>query len=73
MNTHKLIDTYMLVGEGLSRIKYEIFSGDDGLYAFITIYAYEPHFHIRGYDSLKLNESIDIRAQIEEHFAARYP
>lgn len=25
MNTHKLLDTYMLVGTGLSRVKYEIF------------------------------------------------
>ena len=24
MNTHKLLDTYMLVGTGLSRVKYEI-------------------------------------------------
>lgn len=73
MVTHKLIETYMLVGPGLSRVKYEIFSGEKELYALITIYAYEPNFHIKGYDSLKLNESIDFRAQIEEHFAARYP
>ena len=53
MNTQKLLDTYMLVGAGLSRVKYEIFTGDEGSYAFITIYAYEPHFHIKGYDSLK--------------------
>lgn len=25
MNTQKLLDTYMLVGAGLSRVKYEIF------------------------------------------------
>ncbi|SXN59908.1 DNA gyrase subunit beta [Klebsiella pneumoniae] len=55
MNTQKLLDTYMLVGAGLSRVKYEIFTGDEGSYAFITIYAYEPHFHIKGYDSLKLD------------------
>lgn len=29
MNTQKLLDTYMLVGAGLSRVKYEIFSGDE--------------------------------------------
>ncbi len=57
MNTQKLLDTYMLVGAGLSRVKYEIFTGDEGSYAFITIYAYEPHFHIKGYDSLKLDET----------------
>lgn len=38
MNTQKLLDTYMLVGAGLSRVKYEIFTGDEGSYAFITIY-----------------------------------
>lgn len=47
MNTQKLLDTYMLVGAGLSPVKYEIFSGDEGPYAFITIYAYEPHFILR--------------------------
>lgn len=30
MNTQKLLDTYMLVGAGLSRVKYEIFTGDEG-------------------------------------------
>lgn len=63
MNTQKLLDTYMLVGAGLSRVKYEIFSGDEGSYAFITIYAYEPHFHIKGYDSLKLDETVDLRSK----------
>ncbi|HFN0777031.1 TPA: DNA gyrase subunit B [Klebsiella pneumoniae] len=72
MNTHKLLDAYMLVGAGLSRVKYEIFSGDEGSYAFITIYAYEPHFHVRGYDSLKLDEAVDIKEQIEGHFAEKY-
>lgn len=72
MNTHKLLDTYMLVGTGLSRVKYEIFSGDEGSYAFITIYAYEPHFHIKGHDSLKLDEAVDVRSQIEGHFAYTY-
>lgn len=71
MNTQKLLDTYMLVGPGLARVKYEVFSGDEGLYAFITIYAYEPNFHIKGYDSLKLDETIDIKDQIEGHFAER--
>ena len=68
----KLLDTYMLVGAGLSRVKYEIFTGDEGSYAFITIYAYEPHFHIKGYDSLKLDETVDVRSQIEGHFAYTY-
>ncbi len=72
MNTHKLLDTYMLVGTGLSRVKYEIFSGDEGSYAFITIYAYEPHFHIKSHDSLKLDEAVDVRSQIEGHFADSY-
>ncbi|HFO0281980.1 TPA: DNA gyrase subunit B [Klebsiella quasipneumoniae] len=72
MNTQKLLDTYMLVGAGLSRVKYEIFTGDEESYAFITIYAYEPHFHIKGYDSLKLDETIDVRSQIEGHFADTY-
>lgn len=72
MNAHKLLDTYMLVGPGLARVKYEVFSGGEGLYAFIEIYAYEPHFHVRGYDSLKLDEAVDIKEQIEGHFAERY-
>ncbi|WP_411178540.1 DNA gyrase subunit B [Klebsiella variicola] len=63
MNTQKLLDTYMLVGACLSRVKYEIFSGDEGSYAFITIYAYEPHFHIKAYDSLKLDETVDVRSK----------
>lgn len=72
MNTQNLLDTYMLVGTGLARAKYEVFSGEEGLYAFITIYAYEPHFHVRGNDSLKLDEAVDIKEQIEGHFAERY-
>ena len=72
MNTQKLLDTYMLVGTGLARAKYEVFSGEEGLYAFITIYAYEPHFHITGYDSLKLDDTIDVRSQIEGHFVDSY-
>ncbi|SMG68727.1 DNA gyrase subunit beta [Klebsiella quasipneumoniae] len=72
MKTQKLLDTYMLVGEGISRAKYEIFSGDEGAYAFITIYANEPHFHIKGYDYLKLDETVDVRSQIEGHFADSY-
>ncbi|AKL08890.1 DNA gyrase subunit B [Klebsiella oxytoca] len=75
MVTQKLIETYMLVNEHkrLSRVKYEIFSGTDNtIYALITVYAYEPVFHIKGYDSLTLNESVDTRAQVEEHFAAYY-
>ncbi|HBY4291370.1 TPA: DNA gyrase subunit B, partial [Klebsiella pneumoniae] len=35
-------------------------------------YAYEPHFHIKGYDSLKLDETVDVRSQIEGHFAYTY-
>ncbi len=46
--------------------------GDEGSYAFITIYAYEPHFPIKGYDSLKLDETVDVRSQIEGHFAYTY-
>lgn len=30
------------------------------------------HFHVRGYDSLKLDEAVDIKEQIEGHFAERY-
>lgn len=72
MNTQNLLNTYMLVGPGLARVKYEVFSGSEGLYAFITIYAYEPDFHVKGYDSLKLDEAVDIKEQIEGHFAERY-
>lgn len=72
MNSQKLLDTYMLVGNGLARVKYEVFSGDEELYAFITIYAYDPQFHIKGYDSLKLDAVIDVRSQIEGHFADNY-
>ncbi len=72
MNSQKLLETYMLVGTGLARVKYEVFSGDEELYAFITIYAYEPQFHIKGYDSLKLDDAIDVRSQIEGHFVDNY-
>lgn len=72
MVTQKLIDTYMLVNLDSYRVKYEVFAGDQDFSALITIYAHNPSFHIKGYDFLTLDESIDTRSQIEAHFAANY-
>ncbi|WP_154905030.1 DNA gyrase subunit B [Klebsiella michiganensis] len=72
MVTQKLIETYMLASLDSSRVKYDIFAGDQDFYALITVYAHKPSFHIKGYDFLKLDESIDTRSQIEAHFAANY-
>ncbi|HAT1590670.1 DNA gyrase subunit B [Klebsiella oxytoca] len=73
MFTQELVKTFMLISEKQSRAKYEVFTGDHDYYAFITVYGNESGFHIKGYDSLKLDDSRDVRSQIEEHFAATYP
>lgn len=73
MVTQKLVETYMLVSDQQSRVKYEVFAGDEDLYALVTVFGDDPDVHIVGYDSSTLSDSEDIRSQIEEHFAATYP